>query len=54
MKKGDLLFLGSFSLLKILIHLPVLPRERRFVVAVCRKPREDLHEIWVRERNYGF
>ncbi|HYK87207.1 MAG TPA: glycosyltransferase family 39 protein [Acidobacteriota bacterium] len=33
---------------------PVLPRERRFVVAVCREPKEDLHQAWARARNYGF
>ncbi len=32
----------------------VLPRERRFTVLICRKPKVDLHSVWPRMRDFGF
>lgn len=32
----------------------VRPRERRFAVLICRKPKVDLRSAWPRARDYGF
>ena len=44
----------SLAKLRKLVELEnVNPWERRFSVAICRKPKTDVHQLWPRIRRWG-